>query len=189
MKALEKSGFNMKKRYGLRHDDRLWLCAEYLLTMRNDIKSGAFDNFMRKLTPLLTNLFELYLASIEKNVRDNGVDASGHWDRKNIPEDWLNILDSSFGYFKNEKELATINMLPLINAFGDTQAKALAAMLVRMEKRVRNTVAHEIVPFGRQEIEAALRSAGIPAICTPEALADRLKEFLEIILCDSDDVL
>ena len=52
-------------------------------------------------------------------------------------------------------------------------------MLRRMEERVRNTVAHEIVPFGRREIEAALQWTGESAIGTPEDLADRLREFLE----------
>lgn len=68
-------------------------CAEYLLTMENDLKSGAFDNFMRKLTPLLTNRFELYLAKLGKNVRQNGVDSGGRWQQKNTPADWQRIPD------------------------------------------------------------------------------------------------
>ena len=64
--------------------------------MRNDLKSGAFDNFIRKLTPLLTNLMELYLASIGKDVRQNGVDSRGKWVLENMPDEWRTILDREF---------------------------------------------------------------------------------------------
>lgn len=40
---------------------------------------------------------------------------------------------------------------------------------------------HEIVPFGRAEIETALRRTGPDGIRTPEELLAYLREFLEII--------
>lgn len=179
LRLLEMSGFNMKKRYGLRHEDRIWQCAEYLLTMKNDVKNGTFDNFIRKLTPLLTNLMELYLAKVGKDVRKNGVDSEGKWRQRNTPADWQLILDSAFtNGFDYKSNLSTRNMLPLIDAFGNSQARMLAETLRKVEHKVRNTVAHEIVPFTRQELEAALQSASIQS---PEALAERLREFLEII--------
>lgn len=180
--SLEKSGFHLKRRYGLRSDDRLWQCAEYLLTMRNDLKNGAFDNFMRKLTPLLVNLFELYLASVGKDVRKNGVNGDGKWVNTNIPPEWLKILDTAFyGRFNDYSDLSSANMLPLISAFGSTQARLLAESLRKVEQKARNPFAHEMIPFSRQDVEGFLRSAKVSGISTPEALTDRLQDFLETI--------
>lgn len=180
-RLLEMSGFNMKKRYGLRHEDRIWQCAEYLLTMRNDLKNGVFDNFIRKLTPLLTNLMELYLANVGKDVRKNGVDSKGKWDLESIPDDWRIILDREFYPSFKGGYLAASNMLPLIKEFGDQAAYDLACELRKAEENVRNMVAHEIVPFGRDEIEGELKADHKSTIKTPEALAERCQALLEKI--------
>jgi len=181
LRLLEMSGFNMKKRYGLRHEDRIWQCAEYLLTMKNDVKNGTFDNFIRKLTPLLTNLIELYLAKIGKDVRKNSVDSKGKWDLESIPDEWRTILDREFYPSFKGGYLAASNMLPLIKAFGEQSAYDLACELRKAEENVRNMVAHEIVPFGRDEIEGELKADHKSTIKTPEALAERCHALLEKI--------
>jgi len=184
-KALQSSGFRLGDMLRKHATDGIWQCAEYLLTMRNDLKSGAFDNFIRKLTPLLTNLFELYLAKLGKDVRKNGVNSRGRWDISQAPQEWRDILDANYLHgFKDGSNLASENMLPLIRNFGDAHAVELAEMLRETEKKVRNLVAHEIVPFGREDLHKELQSTRIP---TPEVLADRLQEFVEIIQAFSDD--
>ena len=184
-KALQSSGFKMGNMLRKHATDGIWQCAEYLLTMRNDLKSGAFDNFIRKLTPLLTNLFELYLAKLGKDVRKNGVNSRGRWDISQAPQEWRDILDTNYLHgFKDGSNLASENMLPLIRNFGDAHAVQLAEMLRETEKKVRNLVAHEIVPFGREDLHRELQSTRIP---TPEVLSDRLQEFVEIIQVFSDD--
>ena len=183
VKSLQTSGFHLDRQYGLIPGNRLWQCAEYLLTMDNDLKSGAFDNFMRKLTPLLTNLCELYLLKLGKNVRQNGVNAEGRWERNRMPDEWKRILDNAVypSFFKDGTYLAASNMLPLIRNYGDARAAGLAGPLRDAEYNVRNIVAHEIVPFGRDEIEGALQAKNRSGIRTPEELAARLREFLEFI--------
>lgn len=180
-KALQSSGFKLGGQIASHSKDRVWQCAEYLLTMRNDLKSGAFDNFIRKLTPLLTNMMELYLASIGKDVRQNGLDSQGKWVLDRIPNEWRSILDKEFYPAFKGGYLAASNMLPLIRHFGDRAAFDLARILRDAEEKVRNMVAHEIVPFGRQEIERELKAARISKATTPESLADRCQEFLEMI--------
>lgn len=181
-KALQSSSFKLGGQIASHSKDRIWQCAEYLLTMRNDLRNGAFDNFIRKLTPLLTNLMEQYLASIGKDVRKNGVNSIGKWDLERTPDEWRSILDKAFPpSFSNYKRLAASNMLPLIRHFGNQAAYDLAKSLRDAEDKVRNSVAHEIVPFRRQDIERGLKAARISRITTPEALADRCQEFLEMI--------
>ena len=180
-KALQSSGFKLGGQLVLHSKERIWQCAEYLLTMKNDLSAGAFDNFIRKLTPLLTNLMELYLASKGKDVRKNGVDSRGKWALENIPDEWRNILDREFYPCFKGGYVAASNLLPLIKQFGDTTAYDLARILRDAEEKVRNMVAHEIVPFGRGEIESELKAAHITGISTPEELADRCQAFLELI--------
>ena len=57
----------------------------------------------------------------------------------------------------------------------------MARTLRDAEEKVRNMVAHEIVPFSRVEIESELKAACIAGISTPEELAERCQAFLELI--------
>ena len=182
-KLLKASGFELGEQIRSHSGDRLWLCAEYLLTMKNDLKREAYDDFVRKLTPLLTNLFELYLAYKGKDVRKQALDKYGKWDMAKIPDEWRRLLDNEFYPAFKGGYLAGSNMLPLIKAYGDRRAFDLARMLRDAEEKVRNMVAHEIVPFERKEIEKKLKEASISEIKTPEALIKRCRELLECIRC------
>ena len=179
---LRDSDFNLFERYGMKPKNRLWQCAEYLLTMEQDLNSGAYDNMMRKLTPLLTNLFELYLKGIGKDVRENGVNENGKWIIADMPQEWLDILDNEVGgHFKNDTYLAVANMTPLIKAFGDERAQKLAAMFRETERNVRNEVAHKIISFGKAEMTAKLQEMHDPEIDDEKKLMTRLWEFLRLI--------
>ena len=81
----------------------------------------------------------------------------------------------------NHSGSAASNMLPLIKAFGDQAAYDLACELRKAEENVRNMVAHEIVPFGREEIEGELKADHKSTIKTPETLAERCQALLEKI--------
>lgn len=182
VKALHLSGFDLDRRYGLRANSRVWQCAEYLLTMKNDLNSGAFDNFMRKLTPLLTNLCELYLAKLGKDVRKNGVNRNGRWELRSMPEAWIDVLERAFGaVFLDRTYLAPANMVPLIAEFGDARAADVARNLRDAEESVRNIYAHTIVPFRRADIERELQAGAVSGIRTPEELFARLRNLLEFI--------
>ena len=180
--ALIRSGFAQGETLRKHADERVWQCAEYLLTMQNDLRRGEYDDFLRKLTPLLVNLCELYLAKIGKDVRANGVDNNDKWQQEKIPKEWLTILNGVFWpKFRDDADLSAASMLPLIRRFGEPRAAELAAMLREVERTARNPVAHRIVPFGRAEIETELRKTGNKETTTPEDLANRLREFLELI--------
>lgn len=181
-KALELAGLDMGRQIRKHANDRIWQCAEYLLTMRIDLMRGTYDAFMRKLTPLLTNLCELYLAKVGKDVRKNGVNTGGRWVLSRMPEEWVNILDATFpNGFNNNTPLAAANMVPLIKRFGEGRASQLAEELRTIEDKVRNAVAHEIIPFSRSDVEKALKGANVQGITSPEALADRLQKFIGCI--------
>ena len=180
--ALIESGFAAGEDLRKHAGERIRMCAEYLLTMQNDLGRGEYDDLLRKLTPLLTNLCEVYLKTIGKDVRDNGVDSNRKWRLANIPDEWLTILNGVFQpAFRDGTDLSAANMLPLIRCYGAPRAAELATMLREVEHSARNPVAHRIVPFGRTEVEAELRKAGQKEIATPEDLLACLRKFVEII--------
>lgn len=127
-------------------DNDITVAFEYLLGLHIKIKRGEPADFIRGISPLLTDMFALYLkkkCSLDIEVYIDK--KTGKLTRSKLPPDLARVLDNSFnGQYRDEKPTAAV-LLPLVKEKGDADAYTLAFELREIEKKVRNIAAHEIV--------------------------------------------
>lgn len=126
---------------------------EYYLMLEIKLKRGELADFVRAVSPLLTDMFELYLErkcgininSFCKINNKNGVKIR-EFNRELFCEELLQFMDDYFKPLRDREIPATANLLPLILLKGkEKKAIELAKELREFEKRVRNVAAHQII--------------------------------------------
>ena len=126
---------------------------EYALNLENKLKRREYSDFIRGITPLLVDLFELVLRDscsldISSFIRrdQNG---SFKWDEYSLSGTRVkSILDAKYknGFDAREKYIQSDHLVKLITYISnDRTLKGLVLDLRSIEETVRNMAAHEIV--------------------------------------------
>ncbi len=131
--------------------DKKRIAFEYLLVLKIKLIKGELADFLRAISPILTDLFEMYLKEncmidIERYYSmDQNKRSAPRLSRNLLPPDLLQILDEEFSGFYRDSEPCAANLCPLIVAKGNNKARELAPKLRMIEREARNIAAHEIV--------------------------------------------
>lgn len=136
--------------------------AEYLHLLRIKILKEEFADFMRSITPVLVDVFILYLknkcsfdtASYTK-TDGNGV---YRWDISNLSASVLAALNRKYkhkGGFKQDSEVNSDSLSVIIDELSpETEAKAITDTLRnRVEKQLRNKAAHTIISVTDKDVK------------------------------------
>jgi hypothetical protein len=135
------------------YSEKAMVCFEFILLLEIKQKMGELADFTRAISPVLTDLFELYLMNkcgidIEKYYSYEGKNKNHpKLSRKLLPPDLLKVLDDKFSWTDGykDKEPSAANLYPLIEAKGESDAVDIAAKLREFEGKARNVAAHEII--------------------------------------------
>jgi len=131
---------------------------EYILNLKIKLEKGELADFARAVSPVLTDIFELYLENkcginIQNCYVLNGSRGMETYklSRSLLPDDLLQVLDNVYsnngGYIDTEPCAANLSPLVIAKALemGDLKAAQIAEDLRKFEKNVRNIAAHQIV--------------------------------------------
>lgn len=176
-KMIQKTGFNCfpvrtssEKKY-----------FEYALNMDIRLRKKEYVDFVRSITPLVVDLFELILkrqCGIDINkycdsYRVNGVTARKWSMNKLNGSSVLNVLNqyfSSKGEQFKSKDIYSIHLKVLIDSFSqDEKLKGLIENVRSVEGSIRNLAAHEIVSVTEESVK------GITGFL-PKDIMDMIKE-------------
>jgi len=152
---------------------------EYILSLKIKLKRGEIADFVRAVSPVLTDIFEIYLKNkcnidIESYyIKDPTGRYAPKLSRNMLPQDLQQILDSVFPKGFKDTEPCAANLSPIVRARGDRAAGRLANELRRFEYSVRNIAAHEIVSVTDEWVA---RRSGY----TPEDILQKLMEFASL---------
>lgn len=130
------------------------IAFEYILALKIKLEKGELADFVRAVSPVLTDMFELYLEnecgiSMEKYYVKEliGRTQKTKLSRNLLPTELAKILDDAYinkgGY--RDAERCAAHLCPLIVAKGKIEAGDIALKLRSFEKDARNIAAHEIV--------------------------------------------
>lgn len=129
---------------------------EYALGMQIKLKNGEYVDFIRAITPILVDLFELVLkvqCKIDINnyckwiTKRDGTKLR-RWDMEKLRGTEIEkVLNEAFsGSFNQNGDVYSIHIKALIEYFStDAQLKELICNLRLTEEKIRNTAAHDIV--------------------------------------------
>ncbi|AUS96646.1 hypothetical protein CDQ84_08225 [Clostridium thermosuccinogenes] len=149
----ENAGYDLLPINEKRYNEKEKVVFEYILTLKIKREKGEIADFVRAVSPVLTDMFEIYLKNkcnidIESYyLKDPYGRYAPKLSRNLLPADIIQILDSTYasrgGY--RDTEPCAANLSPIVAAKGDAKAGGIAVKLRSFEGRVRNIAAHEIV--------------------------------------------
>ena len=136
---------------------------EYALCMMIKLKKGEYVDFIRAITPILVDLFELVLkvqCKIDVNDYCNNIKKKDGSNQRRWSGDKLmnteveSVLNTAFsGNFKLG-DVYSVHIKALIEHFStDTQLNELISNLRLVEEKIRNTAAHDIVSVTEKTID------------------------------------
>lgn len=133
------------------------LCFEYALNLDVKRKRKEYADFIRAITPLLADLFELILKKECKITVDNycrQIKSRRVWDRAKLMGTEIDkALKARFPDFRYG-DIYSIHLVTLIHHFSSNQElKTLAEGLRGIEEGIRNLAAHEIVSVTEDTIK------------------------------------
>ncbi|MGN0241163.1 MAG: type III-A CRISPR-associated CARF protein Csm6 [Candidatus Weimeria sp.] len=131
---------------------------EYALELQCKLKRGEYADFIRGVTPIVADLFELILKE------RCGVDMQNYYriDKKSGAKRWNDYIDADMsralrGDFEKSVEGNVVGSAALMNAIlyysDDVQLKALVQEVREIEEKVRNVAAHQIVSINASMIK------------------------------------
>lgn len=135
---------------------------EYILSLRLKVLRREYADFIRAISPVLTDLFEQYMnnktdLSIKqdlcyKNSKGIYMLSKDKLSAKGLYEDYMKEFESSSF---EDRPLCAANIVPLILVkSNDDMVKKYAFNLRKVEASVRNIVAHQIVNLDDEGIKA-----------------------------------
>lgn len=139
---------------------------EYALNMEIRLKKGEYVDFIRSITPLVVDLFELILkkqCNIDINdfsrvVQRNGMQQR-RWDQNKLKLSEVGqALEDYFGrnggHF-NAQDIFSIHLKVLIDYFSkNSHLKRLVNDIRKVEEKIRNLAAHEIISVTEETIRS-----------------------------------
>lgn len=136
---------------------------EYALCMMIKLKKGEYVDFIRAITPILVDLFELVLkvqCKIDVNDYCNNIKKKDGSNQRRWSGDKLmnteveSVLNTAFSGSFKLGDVYSVHIKALIEHFStDTQLKELISNLRLVEEKIRNTAAHDIVSVTEKTIE------------------------------------
>lgn len=145
---------------------------EYALAMKIKIARKEYGDYVRAISPLICDLFEMILSEQYKiNIHDFCKKEKGIWklsiEKMNVSakgKELLEILDEAFkGRVKNNTPVAASNLEPLLLHYLKKDAKIVDKKLIdavseirKVENKVRNLAAHEIVSITDEKLQKIL---------------------------------
>lgn len=139
-------------------DSSLRNMAEYLLSLEIKLKRAEYADFIRAITPLVSDIFELYISNrLKINIRKFCYIGRASADSKTIlrksmmesdtlGSQILRAFDNHFREGYIEKDCSSEHLLVIIKDFSQNSPVAKLAEEIReVEKNCRNIAAHEIV--------------------------------------------
>jgi len=125
---------------------------EFILWLQIKQRRGDLADFMRGISPILTNLFETYLKEFCRidileycETKRKGKAVYPMLKRSLLPQNILDILDKSFKEKFKDSPLSATNMLYIIKEYcNDPEVVNLTEQLRRIEDMARNIAAHQI---------------------------------------------
>ena len=136
---------------------------EYALCMMIKLKKEEYVDFIRAITPMLVDLFELVLkvqCKIDVNDYCNNIkkkDGSNQrrWSgNKLMNTEVENVLNTAFSGSFKLGDVYSVHIKALIEHFStDIQLNELISNLRLVEEKIRNTAAHDIVSVTEKVIE------------------------------------
>lgn len=140
--------------------------VEYLLALEIKIRKGEYADFLRGITPVVAELFEMILEEqcgivIDKCCRTER--GQRRWDpelSEKYPEIW-SILDEEYDHNFSAKEVYSDHLWRLIRRLSkNAELLNLTNDLREIESAVRNVAAHEITSVTEQWIRDRTRKKG-----------------------------
>lgn len=135
---------------------------EYVLCMDIKLKRGEYADFIRSITPVLVDLYELVLK------KQCGININDYCETKRRGRDYIRVwsknkldnttvqqeLDNAFGGDFKGREIYSVHLMYLVDAFSDNlKIKNLVSDLRTVEERIRNDAAHDIISVTEESIE------------------------------------
>lgn len=151
VKVFEKYGYNVK----ICEDESFEAATEYMLLLDIKLKKQEYADFIRAITPIIAELFIIYLKKkCGVNVLDY-TDAHKKWDIKKLQNTViLTYLNNFYGRLKecHVNSDATCELICQIS--NDINAKNVAKVLRdEVEEKIRNDAAHEIICITEKKIK------------------------------------
>lgn len=136
--------------------------AEYMLILDLKVKREEYVDFLRGITPIIADLFELILKNscgfnVDDYVRKNRKGVR-EWDIKKLSENptVIDALNRKYGEFRSEPVYSSA-MEVIIDALSSDSELALVCKDLRTaEEKLRNTAAHEITGVSDDKIKSKL---------------------------------
>lgn len=155
-KVFEKYGFNIC----LCDDKELEAAAEYILLLQIKIKKQEYADFIRAITPVILELFVIYLKNkCDVNVWDY-TDKNKKWDmnKLNSDDNGVKILTHLNKFYNGRLKMCHVYSDAacelICQMSGDINAQKAANVLRdEVEKKIRNNAAHEIVSITEEKIQ------------------------------------
>lgn len=153
-KVFEKYGFNIRPC----EDKELEAAAEYILLLQIKVKKQEYADFIRAITPVILELFVIYLKNkCGVNVWDY-TGKNKKWDMSKLNgTDIFTYLDNFYknrGGFKVCPVYSDAACELICQMSDDINAKKAANVLRdEVEKKIRNNAAHEIVSITEEKIQ------------------------------------
>ena len=138
---------------------------EYVLTLQLKVKKREFADFIRGISPILTDLFLDILKNkckMDVTVYFNQTPKGEEWSIKKLEQDAegkriYQLLNAEFGTFKERTKVAASNLKPvLIQYLNEDNLKDAVADMRRIEEKIRNLAAHQIVSITNESIQKIL---------------------------------
>lgn len=136
---------------------------EYALCMMIKLKKGEYVDFIRAITPILVDLFELVLkvqCKIDVNDYCNNIKKKDGSNQRRWTGDKLmnteveSVLNTAFSGSFKLGDVYSVHIKALIEHFStDMQMNELISNLRLVEEKIRNTAAHDIVSVTEKTIE------------------------------------
>ena len=136
---------------------------EYALCMMIKLKKGEYVDFIRAITPILVDLFELVLkvqCKIDVNDYCNNIKKKDGSNQRRWSGDKLmnteveSVLNTAFSGSFKLGDVYSVHIKALIEHFStDMQMNELISNLRLVEEKIRNTAAHDIVSVTEKTIE------------------------------------
>lgn len=140
-------------------------CFEYALALDTKRKKGEYTDFLRALTPLLADLFEMVLKykfklNIDNYCYYNNKDGVRKWDLRKLKGTEIgDILEEKYNNKFHGDNISSHHLTAILDAYCKKYGPQFNPVQKTMddlrdvEEKVRNRAAHEIVSIGDEDIK------------------------------------
>lgn len=168
-----KDATNLKEIFPVQEGDKIAI-FEYIQNVEIKYLRGEFADFIRSISPVIFNLFQLILKKDGVDLKNLSLNFHGKlcWNKAALNEEQgiLSILENSYSDFRTDSYIKSDNLQKIIEYIcTNKNIIGLSDEIRKIESNVRNKAAHEIIKIDRDYIE---KQTGL----TPEKISNILKQ-------------